>query len=130
VIETKSTFKNETGKVKKAVNNATYVSINQCAASIRLIARRSIKPKKGKSAAGTPPHTHRKRLPNSIIYYADKQLMYAIVGPSYDIAGTSGKAHEFGGKYKKQNYDKRPFMLPAAEKAAPRMPENWASNYK
>lgn len=130
MIETKTKIKNEIDKVKKAVNNATYVSIQQCAASIRLIAKRSMKRNKGKSSPGNPPNTHTKRLPNAIIYFADKQRMYAIVGPSYDIAGTSGKAHEFGGKYKKNTYDKRPFMYPAAEKAAPRMPDTWAKNYK
>ena len=43
---------------------------------------------------------------------------------------TSAKAHEFGGRYKRQKYPKRPFMGPALEKTNDRLPKLWAGSVK
>ena len=117
-------------KVKKKLDDTTFKTISHAASTVRLIAKRSIRSSKKKSAVGTPPHTHTKKLPRSIIYYADKKTMWAIVGTSVNIVGEAGQAHEFGGLYKRTRYDKRPFMLPALEKVAPRLPSEWASNFR
>jgi hypothetical protein len=54
----------------------------------------------------------------------------AVVGPAQDIAGDSGAAHEFGGKYRDEQYPQRPFMGPALIENAPRLPEFWRGSIK
>lgn len=117
-------------KVKQKIDNATYKSFNHAAASIRLIAKRSIRRGKKASTPGQPPHTQTTRLPKSIVYYVDKKRRYAIIGPSYDLIGPVGGAHEKGGMFRATNYPARPFMLPAMEKSIPKLPSRWAMNFR
>jgi hypothetical protein len=56
--------------------------------------------------------------------------MVAVIGPSFDKIGLVGHAHEFGGTFRGDRYEKRSFMGPAGEKVAPRMPSMWAASYK
>ena len=58
----------------------------------------------------------------------DKQSV--VIGPDVEVAGTSAKAHEFGGRYKREQYDKRPFMGPALDKTKKRLPAMWAGSVK
>jgi hypothetical protein len=39
-------------------------------------------------------------------------------------------AHEFGGHYRREHYDKRPFMGPALQKIKDRLPSMWAGSVK
>jgi hypothetical protein len=117
-------------KVKKPMEEATYKSLNQAAASLRLIAKRSIRKRKKPSPAGTPPSTQTSRLPRSIVFFVDRKRSYAIVGPSYDLIGPAGAAHEQGGMLRGTDYDQRPFMVPAMEKIIPRLPSMWAASFK
>jgi hypothetical protein len=39
----------------------------------------------------------------------------ASVGPQFSVIGEIGNVHEFGGRYKGENYPARPFMAPALE---------------
>ena len=110
----KSKFNPE--KVKKPAKQAAFKNLGHAGAAIRLTARRSIRKSKKASPSGTPPHTRRGQLQRGILYAVDKDAGSVVVGSAYTIVGQSGKAHEFGGRYKKQNYPKRSFMGPALEK--------------
>jgi phage gpG-like protein len=116
--------------VIKKMTAATYTTLNHAAASIRLIARRSIKRGKSASSPGTPPNTRRGRLTDAIRYSVDKSKRVALVGPTESVVGEAGAAHEFGGYFRGTNYPKRPFMGPALAQAAPRLPETWAASLK
>jgi len=117
-------------KVLRKAKDATFRSLGHAAAALRLMARRSIRRRKGPSRPGTPPHTHTKRLPSAIVYAVDRPDQRAVIGPARSIAGTSGMPHEFGGRYKGQRYPRRPFMGPALEQVRDRLPRMWASSVR
>lgn len=117
-------------KVQKAAKDGSIKSLAHAGAAIRLTARRSIKTAAKKSAAGTPPNSRKGQLRRAIVYAVEKEQERVVIGPDYGVVGTSGAAHEFGGQYKKQHYDKRPFMGPAFEKIKDRLPEMWAGSVK
>lgn len=105
----------ETAKVKKAANDASFKNLGHAAASIRLTARRSIKKSKTYAKVGEPVHTRDRRLPNAIVYDVSKDKQYAIVGPAFSLAGPVGGAHEHGGAFRGRAYGKRSFMAPSLE---------------
>ncbi|MGE4157706.1 MAG: hypothetical protein AB7F75_01260 [Planctomycetota bacterium] len=114
--------------ILKKVEEATVKSLGHAGALVRLIARRSIKRSPVKSAEGTPPHTRRGLLRGAILYAQEKGRV--IIGPSARIAGPAGKPHEFGGKFRAERYPKRPFMGPALQKAADRLPKFWKKSVR
>jgi hypothetical protein len=97
-----------------------------------MFARRSIKKRKKRSTispVGQAPYSHRgKGLKSSILFAVDKLRMSAIIGPSADIVGDSGHAHEFGGAFRGLNFQKRPFMGPALKKIESRLPSFWEAS--
>ena len=117
-------------KIKKAAQKAAFKNLGHAGAAIRLTARRSIRKSKTASPSGTPPHTRRGQLKRGILYAVDKHAESVIVGSAYTIVGQSGKAHEFGGRYKKQNYPKRRFMGPALEKNESKISKMWNDSIK
>ena len=119
-----------TEKVVRAANRANFECLTHAAAAIRLTARRSIRRSKRQSSPGSPPHTRAGQLKRAILYAVERQKANAIIGPSAQVVGTSGHAHEFGGRYRKQNYPKRPFMGPALMENLPRLPKFWAASVK
>ncbi len=123
-------FKDETKRVLKRARESSFKSLGHAGAAIRMTARRSIKRGGGKSQEGTPPHTRKGRLKNAIMYAVERERQTVVVGPDVGMAGTAGKAHEFGGRYRKENYPKRPFMGPALEKLKNRLPKEWANSVK
>lgn len=117
-------------KLKRAAEQGTYRSLGHAAASLRLIAQRSIRKSDKPAPEGQPPHTQTRRLPRSILYAVDKRAGSAVIGPSRDRIGLAGGEHEhgrvFGGR--KPKHPARPFMGPALRKAAPRMPRFWRAS--
>jgi len=130
MIEAKVTTKNEFDKVKAKTQQGNFKSLGHAAASIRLVARRSIRRRKSAAMPGTPPNTRRGQLKRSIMYSLDKQRGVAIIGPDFDVVGAAGKAHEFGGRFRRERYPKRPFMGPALEKVKDRLPPMWANSIR
>jgi phage gpG-like protein len=126
----KGTTKNSFDKVKAKAQQGKFKSLGHAAASIRLVARRSIRRRKTAAMPGTPPNTRRGQLKRSIMYAIDKQRGMAIIGPDFEIIGNSAKAHEFGGRFRKERYPKRPFMGPALEKVKDRLPAMWANSIR
>lgn len=117
-------------KVKKPAKQAAFKNLGHAGAAIRMTARRSIRKSKNASPRDTPPNTRRGQLKRAIRYAVDKDAESVIIGPEYTIVGQSGKAHEFGGEYKKQNYPKRAFMGPALEKNERKLPKLWESSIR
>jgi len=130
MIGTKARVKFDAGKVKRAAQKAGITSLGHAGAAISLTARRSIRKSPKASAPGSPPHTRKGRLRNAIKYAVQKTVQSVLIGPDYAVAADSGRAHEFGGRYRDENYDRRPFMGPALEKVKDRLPAFWAGSVK
>jgi hypothetical protein len=116
--------------VLRKARRANIQTLGHAGAAIRLIARRSIRRRANASAAGKPPHTRRGQLKRAILYSVEKEHQRVVIGPSHTIVGPVGGAHEHGGRFRKQTYDRRPFMGPALEKTEDRLPRMWAGSVR
>jgi hypothetical protein len=121
-------------KVMRAMKRAEVRGITHAAAALRLRAARSIKvsPRSRPSAPGSPPRTRRGLLPKSILYALLEEggTPVAVVGPSFNLVGLSGKAHEFGGAFRGADYPARPYMKPALSVIANRLPAFFVDSVK
>ena len=115
-------------RIIKAQRRANIATLPHAGAAIRLTAMRSIRKRKGASPRGTPPHTHTKRLPRSILYGVDKAAESVVIGPARTKIGPAGRVHEHGGRIKQDSFEPRPFMGPALEKTRSRLPAMWAGS--
>lgn len=82
------------------------------------------------SSPGSPPHTREGLLKNSLLFGVEKKPQSAVIGPAESIIGTAMVPHEFGGKYRKRRYPKRPLMGPTLEKTASKLPSLWEKSVK
>ena len=130
MIGVKVTTKKSIDKVKRKAQQGNFKSLGHAAATIRLVARRSIRRRQTAAMPNSPPNTRRGQLKRSIMYAIDKQRGVALIGPDFDVIATAGKAHEFGGKFRREHYPKRPFMGPALEKVKDRLPPMWAGSIR
>ena len=140
-------------RVLRWIDDARKRYLFRAAAAVRTTAIKSIETDTGPSVPGLPPHTHvsrtarwRKRgkgrskgrgkakpgrvLPRAILFAVDEFEGEAVVGPAASIAGTVGKAHEFGGEYKGHQFPQRRFMGPALERIEPIMSDIWAQSIR
>lgn len=117
-------------KVLRKARRANIENLGHAGAAIRLTAKRSMRKRKGPAETGKPPHTHTRRLPRAIVYAVEKQRQQVTIGPAYHLAGEVGAAHEHGGRFRGQQYDRRPFMGPALEKVKDRLPRKWAGSVR
>jgi hypothetical protein len=122
--------KNSLRKLRSKAKQANITSLGHAGAAIRLAARRSIRTSSVPSSAGAPPHTRRGQLRRSILYAVNKDRGLVLVGPQFSFVGRSARAHEFGGRYRRERFPKRPFMGPALEKLKPRLPRLWAGSIR
>ncbi|HEY1068408.1 MAG TPA: hypothetical protein VGE52_19955 [Pirellulales bacterium] len=121
-------IKDDFKRVLAAARDGSFRSLGHAGAAIRLAARRSIKKSKSASPEGRPPHSRKGQLRGAIVYAVEAERQLVVIGPEAAQVGTSGRAHEFGGRYKRQRYPKRPFMGPALEKLKERLPKLWAGS--
>jgi len=117
-------------KVLRKARRANIENLGHAGASIRLTAKRSIRKSANPAEPGKPPKTRRGQLRSSIRFAVEKNRQRVVVGPDYRIVGQSGRAHEFGGRYRKQRYPNRPFMGPALTKTKDRLPKHWAGSIR
>ena len=117
-----------------AVKRAEIRSLSHAAAALRFQAVRSIRtaPRDQPSRPGTPPHTRKGALRKAILYalLEERGMTVAIVGPSFSLVGLSGKAHEFGGSFRGDDFPKRPYMKPALDVIANRLPDFFAGSIR
>jgi hypothetical protein len=130
MIRIKSTSRFERRKVRRRVAEGSIRSLGHAGAALRLTARRSIRRSSKASRPGRPPHTRRGQLKRALRYAVEKSHERVLIGPTYTVVGRSAAAHEFGGRYKRQVYPKRPLMGPALEKIRSRLPRMWANSVK
>lgn len=120
-------------KVRKSAEKSTYRQLSKAGAFVRRTAKGSIRKKKGVSSPGSPPASHLGLLKDFIFFGMDSQKMSMFVGP-VRLNRSDGSAPgllERGGISKNQKrYRKRPYMLPALEKEAPKFPQFWANDLK
>ena len=121
---------NRFNSLERKVQQANFKNLGHAAATLRMVARQSIRRRKKPSQPGSPPHTQTGRLKRSIIYSVDRQRQSAIIGPSHSIIGPAGAEHEHGGGRRKQRFPRRPYMGPALKKIQPRLSRMWASSIK
>ncbi len=114
-------------RITQAVNNALFETLSDAARYTRVIARNSIKRRRGVAYAspGHPPKTRFGSIRNSILYDVDKKRQVALIGPAYSRIGPVASAHEHGGPFRGRDYEARPFMRPAFEKVIARLPKLW-----
>lgn len=105
-------------------------ALKRAGAYVRRVARNSIHISERESQAGSPPHSRHGALKRSILFGVDKAKMTVYVGSAASLIGTSGSAHESGGKYRQQRYPKRPFMAPALGKSTAKLPALWKNAVK
>jgi len=117
-------------KVRRRAKSANIRSLGHAGAAIRLAARRSIRKSSKASRPGSPPHTRKGRLRGAILYAVEREKDRVVIGPRYTVAGPSGMAHEFGGRFRRQVYPRRAFMGPALEKVRDRLPRMWAGSVR
>jgi phage gpG-like protein len=130
VIVVKITIKKSIHQVQRKAQQGNFKSLGHAAAALRLVARRSIRRRRMAASPGSPPNTRRGQLKRSIMYAVNKKRGVALIGPSFEMVGTAGKAHEFGGRYRRERYPKRPFMGPALDKVKDRLPSMWAGSIR
>jgi len=138
-----------TAKVIRAMDRATRKALSRAGAFIRTTARRSIRTRKSTSKPGNPPHSHSGELRRRIYFSADLAAQNVVIGPVRFGKGEAPRLLEFGGTSFRQaaipmdvcaaeirsdwgdrpvlrhTYRPRPFMGPALEAEAPKMPDLW-----
>ncbi len=68
--------------VRSAVDRAQFASLNKGGASIRLIARRSIRRRARPSAPGQPPSSRKGQLKELLFYGYDARARSVVIGPA------------------------------------------------
>ena len=130
MIGMKVRIEDRTKQVKKKAKEANFKSLGHAGAAIRLTARRSIRKRQTASAPGSPPHTRKGQLRRAVMYAVEKQQERVVIGPEFARVGPSAMAHEFGGRFRGDRFDRRPFMGPALMKIKDRLPRKWAGSVR
>ena len=130
MIRMKATSRFDRKKVRRRAAEGSFRSLGHAGAALRLTARRSIRRSGMPSRPGQPPHTRRGQLKRALRYAVDKSRERVLIGPAYTVVGRSAAAHEFGGRYRRDTYAKRPFMGPALMKIRSRLPRMWADSIR
>lgn len=113
-----------------AVENGNMTALRRAGAYIRKAARNQVSASEKASMPGMPPHTRRGLLKNSLLFGAEKRTQSVVIGPAESFIGTAMVAHEFGGRYRKRRYPKRPLMGPTLRKTASKLPDLWEKSVK
>ena len=69
--------------VKRKARDGSIKSLGHAGAVIRLIARRSIRKRKGRSQPGTAPHSRQGALRRAIVYAVEARSERVVIGPDY-----------------------------------------------
>lgn len=107
------------------VAKASVDILKRMGAYVRTVARRKVKSSDKPSPPGSPPHSKTGALKKGILFGLEKKNSSVLIGPSDRFVGASASAHEFGGKYKKERYPKRPLMGPSLKESIPQLTKLW-----
>ena len=101
--------------------------LRRAGAYVRRVAQRKVVTSPKPSTPGQPPHSRKGLLKRAILFASDGDRS-VLVGPGFNFVGAS--AHEFGGKYRRERYPKRPLMGPSLKESAPRLAKLWRDAVK
>ena len=113
-----------------AVKSGNNFALRRAGAYIRKAARNRVSTGEKASAPGSPPHTRKGLLKQSLLFGVDSRRESVVVGPAESLIGTAMVAHEFGGRYRKRRYPKRPLMGPTLEQTVSKLPDLWEKSVK
>jgi len=123
MIGVEISYEDRSRQVRDAAEKAGFENFRHAASVIRKRAMSLMRKRKGASPPGEPPHTHTRRLPKAIVFWAD--AYGAVIGPAFSLSGGVGGAHEHGGEFRGRQYDERPFMFPALLAMAGQFQASW-----
>ena len=103
--------------------------LRRAGAYVRRVAQRKVVTSPKASQPGSPPHSRRGLLKRAVLFGPDGDGS-VLVGPGLNFVGPSMSAHEFGGKYRRERYPKRPLMGPALKESAPHVAKMWRDAVK
>lgn len=107
------------------VARATKDVLKRAGAYVRTVARRKVLTSPKPSQPGQPPHSRRGLLKRAILFGLDRDGKSVLIGPGFNLVGESAAAHEFGGRYRRERYPKRPLMGPSIRDSAPHIAKMW-----
>lgn len=113
-----------------AIESGNLTALRRSGAYIRKAARNKITSSRHSSSPGSPPNTRRGLLKTSLLFGVEKHIQTVVIGPAKSLIGTAMYAHEYGGRYKKQRYPKRPLMAPTLIATASKLPNLWKNAVK
>ena len=103
--------------------------LRRAGAYVRRVAQRKVTTSPKPSQPGQPPHSRKGLLKRSILFGSDGDTS-VLVGPGFNLVGPSMSAHEFGGKFRRERYPKRPLMGPSLRESAPHLAKMWSGAVK
>ena len=99
--------------------------LRRAGAYVRRVAQRKVVTSPKPSLPGQPPHSRRGLLKRGLLFGVEQGGKSVLVGPGFRFVGESMSAHEFGGKYRKEHYPKRPLMGPSLKESIPHLAKMW-----
>ncbi len=117
-------------RILVAVKQGNLAALRRSGAYIRKSARNKVFQSSRSSSPGTPPNTRRGLLKRSLLFGVEKQKQSVVIGPAEKFIGTAMIAHEYGGRYRKRRYPKRPLMGPTLSRTANKLPKLWEQAVK
>jgi len=133
-------------RVNREVATRTRRTMTEMGRRIRRHAQLSMVFASGPSAPGTPPHAHKGRLRDVVLYHYDPRERKVTTGTTpQSTSGTSPslpELHEYGGRTMRTvrvrgkvrrvrvTYPRRPYLAPALEAEAPRLPDVWRKSVR
>ena len=111
------------------IAHATKSILRRAGAYVRRVAQRKVTLSPKAALPGQPPHSRKGLLKRAILFGSDGDKT-VLVGPSFNFVGESAAAHEFGGRYRRERYPKRPLMGPSLKESAPHIAKMWQGAVK
>jgi hypothetical protein len=112
-------------KMQRKAKEGAFRGLGHASGYLRKTARSLIRRSKKPAPADSPMHTRFGRAKEAIMYDVSKDKSVAVIGPVKSRMGKAFAAHEFGGRFRGDNYPKRSVMGPALEKIRHRLPKSW-----
>ena len=112
------------------VAKASVDVLKRMGAYVRTVARHKVHTSPKPSTAGTPPHSRTGALKRGILFGIARKERSVVIGPSTQFVGSSAAAHEFGGRYRRERYPKRPLMGPSLKESVPHLARMWRDAVK
>lgn len=112
------------------VAKASVEVLKRMGAYVRTVARRKVHTSDRPSTPGTPPHSRTGALKRGILFGIARKERSVVIGPSAQFVGSSAAAHEFGGRYRRERYPKRPLMGPSLKESVPHLAQMWRDAVK